>query len=161
MIFSKIKILKHKLKNSELPILQVAYFLFFEKVVKNNGQQFMSKESLLRNIVGIILTPFLYLLIIYNYQHPFAIISAMFNVKENNKFILDYFMFIPFIVKSAMIFFFVLMTIMLTKNAALQNHINQLKTSTNKIGKNEHIKLENNIEINYLKDKLSTKMRNK
>lgn len=189
MIFSKIKILKHKLKNSELSILQVAYFLFFEKVVKNNGQQFMSKESLLRNIVGIILTPFLYLLIIYNYQHPFAIISAMFNVKENNKFILDYFMFIPFIVKSAMIFFFVLMTIMLTKNAALQkaiistwtnirlrftktkieldeieqlqNHINQLKTSTNKIGKNEHIKLENNIEINYLKDKLSTKMRNK
>ena len=105
MIFSKIKILKHKLKNSELPILQVAYFLFFEKVVKNNGQQFMSKESLLRNIVGIILTPFLYLLIIYNYQHPFAIISAMFNVKENNKFILDYFMFIPFIVKPAMIFF--------------------------------------------------------
>ena len=189
MIFSKIKILKHKLKNSELPILQVAYFLFFEKVVNNNGQQFMSKESLLRNIIGIILTPFLYLLIIYNYQHPFAIISAMFNVKENNKFILDYFMFIPFIVKPAMIFFFVLMTIMLTKNATLQkaiistwtnirlrltktkieldeieklqNHINQLKTSTNKIGKNEHIKLENNIEINYLKDKLSTKMRNK
>ena len=63
MIFSKIKILKHKLKNSELPILQVAYFLFFEKVVNNNGQQFMSKESLLRNIIGIILTPFLYLLI--------------------------------------------------------------------------------------------------
>lgn len=189
MVFSKLKILKHKLKHSSRPILRTAYFLFFEKVENNNVQQFMNKEALFRNIVGIILTPFLYLLIIYNYQHPFAIISAMFNVKENNKFILDYFMFIPFIVKPAMIFFFVLMTIMLTKNAALQkaiistwtnihlrltktkieldeieqlqNHINKLKTSTNKIEKNEHTKLENNTEFNYLKDKLSVKMRNK
>ena len=61
------------------------------------------------------LTLLLYLLIIYNYQHPFVIISAMFDVKENNKFIWDNFMFIPFIVKQAMIFSFVLMTIILEK----------------------------------------------
>lgn len=39
----------------------------------------------------------------------------MFDVKENNKFIWDNFMFIPFIVKQAMIFSFVLMTIILEK----------------------------------------------
>ena len=148
----------------------------------------MSKESLLRNIVGIILTPFLYLLIIYNYQHPFATISTMFNVKENDKFILDYFMFMPFIVKPAMIFFFVLMTIMLVRNATLPKtiistfknihlrltktkieldeieqlykEINQLKKSTNDITKAEYDKLKNNIRINYLKDRLVIKMKN-
>lgn len=188
MILSKLKTLKYKLKNSNLPILQTVYFLFFEKIVNNSGQQFMSKESLLRNIWGIILTPFLYLLIIYNYQHPFATIAIMFNVKENDKFILDYFMFISFIVKPAMIFFFVLTTMMLTRNATLsqtiisiwtnirlrltktkielyeieqlQKEINQLEKSTEDITKAEYDKLENNIKINYLKDKLVIKMRN-
>ena len=188
MILSKLKTLKYKLKNSNLPILQTVYFLFFEKIVNNSGQQFMSKESLLRNILGIILTSFLYLLIIYNYQHPFATIAIMFNVKENDKFILDYFMFISFIVKPAMIFFFVLTTMMLTRNATLsqtiisiwtnihlrltktkielyeieqlQKEINQLEKSTEDITKAEYDKLENNIKINYLKDKLVIKMRN-
>lgn len=72
MIFSKLKILKHKLKNSELPILQVVYLLFFEKVVKNNRQQFMSKESLLRNNVNSIVIFIDYLQLSTSVCHNFC-----------------------------------------------------------------------------------------